>query len=561
VSSRRTAIAAALTLAVLAALLGSWFASGWSAVRAEQRAVRAAPRLEAERTARTLAATLDAQLDELASREDQRPWYHYQALIHDPRGAALGNAVTPSPLLGPDDPLVSARFQIDARGKITLPGNDESVPELQTIGGTEARRLENALADVSDELRGRDPAGEQIAMAQQRTSRVEVLDNNAYQQNVQAQQVYQQAREQKAEPLPLTGAPVAVTVAPLIWRPVTLDGAPVLAAVRRVETPDGTLHQGLVVRLDTAAAFVRDRADLPATVTTEDTGAPVTSSGGTWHIRVDDTAAIRAADLRAAGVARAFLARFVPTAVLAIVCAALVVLLVARADRAARQRAQFAAAAAHELRTPLAGLQLYGDMLADGLGNPERSRDYARHVSEEAARLGRVVSNVLDFSRLERGNLSVAARTGDAAAVARAAVDRARPALERAGVTLTADIPDEPLPAQLDDDALARILSNLIDNAEKYGRDASDRTIAVTARRAAGSVTIEVRDAGPGIAQGAAQALFAPFARGGAPGDGPPGLGLGLALSRSLARAMGGDLAYRPSQGGGATFVVTLTTA
>ena len=251
--------------------------------------------------------------------------------------------------------------------------------------------------------------------------------------------------------------------------------------------------------------------------------------------------------------------RFVLVGVLASALGVLVVMLVARAERLARERSQFAAAAAHELRTPLAGLQLYGDMLADGLGDPGKQADYARRMSEEAARLGRVVSNVLGFSQLERGNLHVAARPGSLAEALRELVQRAEPALDRAGCALAVEVEPE-LTASFDPDALARIIGNLLDNAEKYGRGATDRTIALTARRSESGVEIVVADRGPGVAQAARQRLFRPFARG-VDADGPAGLGLGLALSQSLAKAMNGELTYRQGVGGGAAFVLRLPAA
>ena len=164
---------------------------------------------------------------------------------------------------------------------------------------------------------------------------------------------------------------------------------------------------------------------------------------------------------------------------IALFAALLVVWLVARAERYARERSQFAAAAAHELRTPLAGLQLYGDMLADGLGDPTKLRDYARRMSEEASRLGRVVSNVLGFSQLERGNLSIDPKLGDVAEALRELAEHAQPALDRAGAALELDVP-RALDARFDRDALARIVGNLLDNAEKYTRDAEDRTIQLS---------------------------------------------------------------------------------
>ena len=199
-------------------------------------------------------------------------------------------------------------------------------------------------------------------------------------------------------------------------------------------------------------------------------------------------------------------------------------------------------------------------MLADGLGDPERHADYGRRVADEAARLGRVVGNVLGFTQLERRALALAPRPGDAARAVRDSVERMRPALEHAGVPLAADIP-EAAPARFDGDAVARIVQNLLDNAEKYSRGAADRTLHIGVRSAGGAVVIEVADRGPGVPRPLRRRLFRPFARAGADrseGGGPAGLGLGLALARAQARAMGGELAYRERDGGGAVFTLSL---
>ena len=542
-TARRTLVAALLVAGLVVALLGSWFASGWSAVRAEQAAVRAAPRIEAARTAGRLAVELDELLEALRAAEDERPYYHYQNLFHDPLVAAQGVAIAPSPLAaGPRSPLIATHFQIDPAGRVTLPTLNEEVPELSTEPARYGR-LRDAIARA--DVRAPDKDAE----------RVEVLEQQAYVQNAQANELYQSVKQARREPaFDERAGRVAVTISAFRWRALEVDGGPALVATRRVETPDGVLTQGVLVPIAAVRAHLASRAD-GAIVEVGGAGEPLRASGGAWTVTVADAAAIAAADDAADALATGFLGRFVPTAALAAACAGLIVLLVARAERAARQRSEFAAAAAHELRTPLAGLQLYGDMLADGLGDPSRARDYARRVAEEAARLGRVVTNVLDFSRLERGDLAVAARPGDAAAVVRAAAERARPALERAGVDLRLDAPPA-LPALVDDDALSRILGNLLDNAEKYGRGAADRAVTVTAAAEGDHVTIAVRDAGPGVAPDAIPRLFEPFSRG-VTGDGPAGLGLGLALSRSLARAMGGDLTHRATPDG-ATFVVTL---
>jgi signal transduction histidine kinase len=353
--------------------------------------------------------------------------------------------------------------------------------------------------------------------------------------------------------------PIAITVSPLEWRTLEFAGQPAVVAVRQVDTPDGRLAQGFVLDRTALTGWLAAHAgDAVAELRTGDNGSTEVVPG--WHLEVAaNPRAVLAAAGDATALARGFVLRFAAVGLVAILVAWLVVMVVVRAERLARERSQFAAAAAHELRTPLAGLQLYGDMLADGLGDPSKLRDYARRMSEEASRLGRVVSNVLGFSQLERGNLSVDARPGALDEALRELTERAQPALARAGAVLALDVAPA-LSATFDRDALARIVGNLLDNAEKYGREASDRTITLAARAAGSAVEVVVSDRGPGIAPPARARLFQPFARG-VSGDGPAGLGLGLALSQSLARAMRGELAYRPAPDGGAAFVLTLRPA
>lgn len=372
--------------------------------------------------------------------------------------------------------------------------------------------------------------------------------------------------------------PVTITISPLEWQTHVFAGAPTLVAVRHVQTPDASLAQGFVIDRATLTASLAAKAgelvarlhvsEPQAAGTTEPGGAEVPEASARsdravdiapgWQLTVSpNPRTLVEAAAAAHDIARTFLIRFFGLGALALVAAGSVLLLVLRAEKLARERSQFAAAAAHELRTPLAGLQLYGDMLADGLGDPAKVRDYARRMSEEASRLGRVVSNVLGFSQLERGNLAVEPQVGSLGEALLELAERAEPALDRAGAALELDVAPD-LRARFDRDALARIIGNLLDNAEKYARGADDRTIRVAAHERGEVVEIVVQDHGPGVAD--RTKLFRPFSRG-VTGDGPAGLGLGLALSQSLAEAMGGKLAYRSSEGRGATFVLELPRA
>jgi signal transduction histidine kinase len=543
-----------LTL-LLVGLLGAWLASGWADVRARQVAIRGAPTASVEQRTADLARELRGQLEALIARVSERKYFEFQNLFHDPKGTATWS-VAPSPLAGePENPLVLGYFQLDAKGRATTPTLNDELPELSEPKHlVEHRAFRDAVArDLARELapsaapriaRGGGGGGAQVYQ----------LDAQSYTENAINNAVYQNPVPQ-ASPRGETG-PVTIIVSGLEWRTVAFQGAPALVAVRRVTTPDGDLAQGFVVDRSTVTSWLASHAgEHVAELHTDGMGIELVPG---WQLHLTPnprTVAQAAAD--AAAVARGFVVRFVLVGALGAIACALVLLLVVRAEKLARERSQFAAAAAHELRTPLAGLQLYGDMLAEGLGDPAKLEDYAKRMSEEAARLGRVVSNVLGFSQLERGNLSVDAHTGSLGEALRTLADRAQPALDRAGAALDLEVAIE-LRARFDRDALARIVANLLDNAEKYARGATDRTIRLAATDLGDVVEVSVSDRGPGVSH--LTPLFRPFSRGDR-ADAPAGLGLGLALSQSLARAMGGDLVYRPGPGGGATFALRLPRA
>ena len=186
----------------------------------------------------------------------------------------------------------------------------------------------------------------------------------------------------------------------------------------------------------------------------------------------------------------------------------------------------------------------------------------------EGARLAALVEDLLDFAALERG----ARRLEPEPVAVLPAVERAlapyRVLAEQAGVALSLDLaprPPETLETLADPQALARILANLVGNAFKHGTPArAGGTPHVRVRvgaqvghvRQVGQVVVEVRDDGPGVPREERAHLFERFRRGRAAGA-RPGTGLGLALSRGLARAMGGDLAWA-EEGGETIFRLTL---
>ncbi len=229
------------------------------------------------------------------------------------------------------------------------------------------------------------------------------------------------------------------------------------------------------------------------------------------------------------------------------------------ANRLAERRATFVSAVTHELRTPLTALRLHADLLAD----PRVADDGARRgkrvdvLRAEAGRLAHLIDNVLDYARLERRR-PPEPRPVSLADLLAPLVPRLSTRLAAAGLELaTAQVP--PCMVRCDPAAVERILLNLADNAAKYAANSATKTITLSALMGKGSLELRLRDHGPGLAADVRARLFLPFARSAEAAAGSaPGVGLGLALCRRLARAQGGDLRLEEPDGGGVEAVLVL---
>ncbi len=581
---RRTATALLLTAVAVAVPCGAWFLAGSRAVERRVRFEEKAVTSKAYKRGVTLAERLATRLEVLREAESLRPFYHYQNLYHDPRAAAEGASVSISPLAqGPADALIEAHFQVDEAGVLTLPTLNDEFPDLglhssqgeqcdlfgQLEDITFFCTLESAAATLSYRPRAAVAGyGGGEAAANGRPAQVEILEAKAWRQHLQANALYADLKYGGGRAGLDNGArdagAVEVKVAPLVWFTLPVGGEPGLVALRGLETPAGVWTQGFVISQDTVAQYL-ESASAPGAFRPVPRGPEPAATGkvrfdvaGTpWEVVIDVSQSLDETYQRAGLERSRFLRLFLLGTAAAVLAGSLVVAMLYQSERLAQQRARFAASAAHELRTPLAGLRLYGEMLADGLGDRSKVRDYARRMAGEAERLGRVVTNVLSFTRLERDAFSVSPQVGDVAAAVAAAVERQRPGLEASGLEVEL-APAPELPAVgFDRDALAHILQNLLDNAEKYTREVENRRVRVALGQAEGGVSLAVADNGQGIPEELRRRLFRPFARGHHP-DAPEGLGLGLALVRELAEAQGGSVAYSDAPGGGAVFTVTL---
>jgi signal transduction histidine kinase len=213
------------------------------------------------------------------------------------------------------------------------------------------------------------------------------------------------------------------------------------------------------------------------------------------------------------------------------------------------RRAAFVSAVTHELRTPLTTFKLYAEMLEEGMVPEEKRKEYLSTLRTEANRLGYLVENVLAYAQIERGRERKPLEEVPAAELLERILPRLR---ERAGTKLeVAAIP--PCIVRADRISVEQILFNLVDNAARYGGE----RVSLSCSLAKNALVISVADEGPGVAPEVERRLFEPLRKSAAEAaDGAPGIGLGLALSRRLARAMGGELRYRRARG--ATFELTL---
>ena len=211
----------------------------------------------------------------------------------------------------------------------------------------------------------------------------------------------------------------------------------------------------------------------------------------------------------------------------------------------------------HDLRTPLAAIRAAAGHLMDPdvPWAPEEARAVASSIDLEAQRLSRLVRNMLDLGRIEGGALHPSLELYDLADLVDPVVERLRPALAPSVVEVEAS--DDLPAANVDAIFIDQILTNLLENAARY---ASGKRIRVAVKAVGNQVWLMVDDAGPGVPATALPHLFERFyrvpRRQGSRAEG--GSGIGLAVVRGLAEAIGGSVIARPSPLGGLSVVVRL---
>jgi two-component system sensor histidine kinase KdpD len=210
----------------------------------------------------------------------------------------------------------------------------------------------------------------------------------------------------------------------------------------------------------------------------------------------------------------------------------------------------------HDLRTPLSSIVASAGSLLqqDVQWTEDERRDFARAIEEEAERLNRLVSNLLDLSRIQAESLVPQRGWYDLSALVDDVLGRLHSVTSSHRVTVSVE--DELPPLFLDYVEIDAVLSNLIENAVKYTPPGSE--IAIWATRENDVVRVEVADRGPGIPPEALPRLFEPFYRVQREGQIARGTGLGLAVAKGLVEAHGGHIWAENRKEGGARFVFAL---
>jgi two-component system phosphate regulon sensor histidine kinase PhoR len=251
---------------------------------------------------------------------------------------------------------------------------------------------------------------------------------------------------------------------------------------------------------------------------------------------------------------------------------ATILLAAERERRISSLKSDFVANVSHELKTPLALVRMFGEMLQSGrVASEEKRQEYLDIIVSESERLSALIENVLDFAKVEKGRQAYDFADGDVADAVTKAVNVYRYRAEREGVTLSTETEPGLPRARIDDRAIQLAVINLIDNALKYAPNSEVVTVRVgreTGRRVAAltstaTIVVRVVDRGPGVPTEERDRIFERFVRGASARAVSPqrpirGSGIGLALVKHIAESHGGKAWVEDAAGVGASFAFSI---
>jgi len=227
--------------------------------------------------------------------------------------------------------------------------------------------------------------------------------------------------------------------------------------------------------------------------------------------------------------------------------------------RLASQKTDFVGNVSHELKTPLTSIRMFSELLSGTeTPDPKKTRDYAEIIARESARLTRLINRLLDFSKLDRGEMRLDRVPIDLGSLAREVAGGMREPFEAAGMALEVTVPEDGGPRVAGDrDAFAQVVVNLLGNALKYAASGGSAELVVEPGPEA--ARLSVLDRGPGIPRACQRRIFDKFYR---VDDSitatVDGSGIGLALCRQIAEQLGGTVRHEARRGGGSVFTLEL---
>lgn len=220
------------------------------------------------------------------------------------------------------------------------------------------------------------------------------------------------------------------------------------------------------------------------------------------------------------------------------------------------RRIELIGTVAHELRTPLFGLQGYAEGLSDGLFDPGQA---AQAIHREVSRLKRLVNDLSEVSKVESGAVALKLERFDLGVLLREVVERYEPMFLENGSVIQLTLPVQVITVRADRDRVTQIIINLFSNALKH---APGSRVEINIQARANEIVLTVRDTGPGISAEHLPHLFERFYRVDASRSSETGgSGVGLTVSKHLATAMGGRLEVESDFGTGSSFVLVLPSA
>jgi len=549
----------------LALGLGAMIRITLTTLKMEQAETEARRQAALEQRIRTSLWRMDSALAPVVALESARPYFHFNAFCPADRAfnrmfsdVGVKGIQLPSPLLLAEEPHILLHFQLDPKDQFSSPMVPK--PEQRALAwkaGADPKRVE-ASSRLLLELKGslsRDEIRKQMFQNGAILQTREQIRELRTEQNASVRQQASAGDEDWSSPVFVNQQP---------FSPIWCGGKLILA--RQVWVGDREYLQGCwldwvsirLALLNTILDLLPESDLVPVADSPEGRNKVVKLAA--LPIRLLP-GRIPPEKQKARSPARMALIFGWSCALLAGLAGAVIL---QRANQLSERRGAFVSAVTHELRTPLTTFRLYTEMLVLGMVPDEKDRQtFLGILLAEADRLDHLVKNVLSFARLEArrdfANMESIALSD--------LVDRQSARLfqrsQQAGMELLIDVPEQlrALRVSTDPSVVEQILFNLVDNACKYATG-QERRITIRAERQSGHALLRCCDVGPGISPEDQKNLFKPFRKSAQKAArSAPGVGLGLALCRRLARSLGGDLLFDGTVPKGACFILKLPLA